>query len=371
MHIKKFFNRYLFFSVVIAASYVVYKQSTYHTVHHAVPATRTIKTLYGSVDVSEPVILELLDSVPMKRLQHINQYGVMAFVRPEQKYTRYEHSLGVFYLLRHFGATLEEQVAGLLHDISHTAFSHIADFLHGTHKDKYSYQDKIFKEYLDKTGVLAILKKHGLERVADYGTKVEYKILKDNLPNLCADRLEYNLYGGLVEEWITPEEIRSLVAALRYQDGQWIFTTKEAAERFAKLSIDLSVQNWCSAENAVASTTLAAILKEGFAQGVVTEDDFHFSTDAIVWQKLRAADDATIKKLFKRLDALDSCYQAGTPEQHDLYFSGKFRGIDPLVFSADGKSVQRLSQVSHTFALYLKEQESTCREFYIQYKMPH
>ena len=43
--------------------------------------------------------------------------------------TRFEHSLGVFALLRRLRAPRREQVAGLLHDISHTAFSHAVDFV--------------------------------------------------------------------------------------------------------------------------------------------------------------------------------------------------------------------------------------------------
>jgi len=328
---------------------------------------QTIDTVYGSIQVSEPVIIEILKSAPMQRLKEINQYGVMAFIRPEQKYTRYEHSLGVFYLLRHFGASLEEQVAGLLHDISHTAFSHVADFLHGTHKDKYSYQDTIFKEYLITTGLFAILKKYGLERVAEFGKTVEYKMLKDDLPNLCADRLEYNLYGGLVEGWLTPQEIREIVQAVRYVAGRWIFTTTQAAEKFAKISIDLSVQNWCSAENAVASTTLADILKRGFDQGIITQNDFHYTTDILVWNKLRNASDDMIQQWFTRLDHLAHAYQEGTSEQHDLYFSGKFRGIDPLVCQDGLKQVKRLSEIKSDFARYLHNQEKMCREFFIRY----
>ena len=48
---------------------------------------------------------------------------------PVQERDPFEHSLGVYLLLRRLGADRREQVAGLLHDISHTAFSHAVDFL--------------------------------------------------------------------------------------------------------------------------------------------------------------------------------------------------------------------------------------------------
>lgn len=326
---------------------------------------RTVETIYGSVKVTEPVLLELLDHPAMHRLKDINQYGIMAFVKPEQKYTRYVHSLGVFYMLRTFGADLEEQVAGLLHDVSHTTFSHVADFIYGSVLDKYSYQDSIFKWYLSETGLLAVLKKHGFERVADFGNGVEYKMLKDDLPNLCADRLEYNLYGGYVEGWLTAQEMKDIVKEVRYQHGQWIFTTPKAAKKFAKVSIDLSIQNWTSAENAFISTTMASILQRAFTLGIVSKKDFHFSTDQKIMDALRKSKDQMIGLWFSKIDNHAQSYGLGTPKEHDLHFKGKFRGVDPLVLK-NGKLV-RLTKIDSHFAQYLAHQQAACREHYIAY----
>lgn len=327
--------------------------------------TRTVETVYGSVEVTEPVLLELLDHKAMHRLKSINQYGIMAYVKPEQKYDRYEHSLGVFYMLRTFGADLEEQVAGLLHDVSHTAFSHVADFMYDSVLDKYSYQDSIFKWYLSETGLLAVLEKHGFERVANFGNGVEYKMLKDDLPNLCADRLEYNLYGGYVEGWLTAQEMRDVVKQVQYKDGQWVFTSADAAKKFAKVTVDLSVQNWSSAENGFVSTVMASILKRAFTLGIITKDDFHFSTDEKVMNTLRDSDDQMIIGWFKKIDNCSKSYQAGTAKKHDLYFKGKFRGVDPLV-SQNGKLI-RLTDLDQNFTHYLKTQRSCCKEQYIIY----
>lgn len=327
--------------------------------------TRTVETVYGSVKVTEPVLLELLEHPSFHRLKNINQYGIMAFVKPEQKYTRHEHSLSVFYMLRTFGADLEEQVAGLLHDVSHTAFSHVADFVHGSVQDKYSYQDSIFKWYLSETGLLKVLQKHGFERVADFGNGVEYKMLKDDLPNLCADRLEYNLYGGYVEGWLTAQEMKAIVKKITYKDGQWMFTCPQAAKTFAKISIDLSVQNWSSAENAFISTTIASVLKRAFTLGVITKDDFHFSTDKKVMDALRKSNDQMIVTWLSKIDNHAQSYKQGTPQKYDLHFKGKFRGVDPLI-STDGK-VMRLTALDEEYADYLKTQKAKCKEHYIAY----
>lgn len=95
-----------------------------------------IETYYGVLELNRaevPLLSELLNSQPVQRLKHINQYGIIQLVDSQghnnESYTRYDHSLGVLYLLNYFRAPFEEQVSGLLHDISHTAFSHVSDYL--------------------------------------------------------------------------------------------------------------------------------------------------------------------------------------------------------------------------------------------------
>jgi hypothetical protein len=80
--------------------------------------------LYGSFKIKEKVLLDLLKSQPVQRLKGVSQQG---FPKRETKtdfpiFTRYEHSVGVMLLLRRLNASVEEQVAGLIHDVSHTAF---------------------------------------------------------------------------------------------------------------------------------------------------------------------------------------------------------------------------------------------------------
>src|SRR5947208_342923 len=85
--------------------------------------------VYGDAVIEEPGILELIGCPTFERLKGVRQAGPSALAFPFKNVTRFEHSLGVFLLLRRLGADRREQVAGLLHDISHTAFSHAVDFL--------------------------------------------------------------------------------------------------------------------------------------------------------------------------------------------------------------------------------------------------
>ena len=326
----------------------------------------TIETVYGSANITEPVIIEIINSKAMQRLKKINQYGVIAFVKKDQHYDRFQHSIGVFYLIRKFGGSVEEQVAGLLHDISHTAFSHVADFLSDSLLEKKSYQDKIFSWYVANTDIKAILDKYNLSHLAENGVCDSYKILKNDLPSLCADRLEYNLFGGIVEGWITAEEVRHVVDHIEYQNEDWIFTDKKSARIFADMTIRLSVQNWCSHENAFIGTEAAKLIKRGIALNVIEMDDLHFSHDDKVWNKLISHDDQEMKTIYNRIMNHQSHYSLCDKGQHDTYSKGKYRGVDPLV-SING-NLHRLSTIDTSFAEYNKKSYNSVKDgWYIKY----
>ncbi|MDR3559265.1 MAG: hypothetical protein P4L58_02590, partial [Candidatus Pacebacteria bacterium] len=104
---------------------------------------------YGQVEITEPVILDLLNSPELQRLKEISQAGYYEPYYPGTNHSRYEHSLGDCLLLNKFGATIEEQIAGLIHDVSHSAFSHAVDYalFEGSEKE-HNHQDNYFEEFV-------------------------------------------------------------------------------------------------------------------------------------------------------------------------------------------------------------------------------
>jgi len=54
--------------------------------------------IYGRIVVKEPVIVELIQSRPMQRLKEISQDGAIHFIQPVRNVTRFEHSIGAWYL---------------------------------------------------------------------------------------------------------------------------------------------------------------------------------------------------------------------------------------------------------------------------------
>jgi hypothetical protein len=290
----------------------------------------------------------------------------MKFIKPEEEYTRYQHSIGVLYLLRIFGASLEEQVMGLLHDVSHTVFSHVADYLFNTIQDKYSYQDSIFCWYIEQTDLAPILAKYDLSWLCTPQILDSFSMLKNNIPNLCADRLEYNLYGGYLEGLLTKDDIMNIINSLSYTDNAWVFNDITTARLFAHVALKLCTDIWCADWNCFIYSETAKLLQRACQLDYITIDELIFSDDATVWNKLCNIYDDTIQRQISRILRYKTEFVRGNTEIHDYIIQGKFRWIDPLIRTKAGTI--RLSTLDTHFEEYIKTVQKEFREpYYITY----
>src|SRR3954453_15498340 len=143
--------------------------------------------VYGEVTIDDPRLLALIACPTFQRLRGIRQSGPSACAFPFKTVTRFEHSLGVYHLLRRLGAERRQQVAGLLHDISHTAFSHAVDFVFSS--EEQAHHEGLKPEFLERPDVAAALRELGFQP-RDFFDDSIYPLLERPLPSLCADRLD-------------------------------------------------------------------------------------------------------------------------------------------------------------------------------------
>lgn len=295
--------------------------------------------VYGTIKIEEAVLLDLIKSPAFQRLKDIRQYGVMCYARNEPEFTRYQHSLGVFFLAKKYGAPLEEQIAALLHDVSHTVFSHVGDRFFKTNYcigGKSSYQDMIHEWYLEKSGVADILKMYGFEEACSNDSKKRHCCLDQCLPDLCADRIEYNITGGLIDELISAEEINTMLSHLRFEDKKWFFDDIESAKKFGLISLALSESRWGSPWSGFIDHSAAQALQRAYELGIITLDEIHFSSDDIIWQKLATSNDSEIAGHIYRIEHCQEYWSLGTPQDYDIYINTKFSGTDPLIKTESG-----------------------------------
>lgn len=307
-----------------------------------------VQSEYGTYTLQEPILKDLITSCAMERLKNIRQYGVTCYTRNNQDFSRYEHSLGVFALLRHFNAPLEEQIAGLLHDVSHTVFSHVGDVLFNQYFNRYSYQDDIHEWFLEKVGIMTILKRYQLQDCCSEKAKKTMRMLEQDKPDLCADRIDYLLRGGLYDNLLTQEDITSIVDNLTFHNGLWICRTLESAQKIGTVSLWLSEHIFSSAFNAFTYTHAANALKRGLDLNILSLDDIHFSTDNIVWTKLKNATDTEIQKSINKIEHYNNYFTLGNETDHDIHYNAKFLGVDPWVETEHG--IERLSTLDETYA---------------------
>src|SRR3989338_7816917 len=283
--------------------------------------------IYGSEEIKEKVLVDLINSAPVQRLKGIAQFGIPDEYSHKKGFSRYEHSIGVLILLRKLKADLVEQSAGILHDISHTAFSHVVDGVAGD-PTKEDYQDKRHKEFIKNSCVKNILEKYDF----DYKkiSKLEnFSLLEREMPSLCADRLDYSLRELEMSKGF--DFVNNIFLDLENKNNQIVFKTKEIAEIFAKEYMLLQKENWGSNQARVRYYLLSSVLKKALDNRIIVFDDLNFCNDKYVLENLNL--------LRNNLSIVYS--------DDGIELKKKFRYIDPEI-SVNG-SFKKLSELSNEY----------------------
>lgn len=313
-----------------------------------------IQTAYGQLAIDDPLAVDLIQSPSFQRLKHINQYGVVKYITPTENYTRFEHSLGVYHLLKMANVSREEQIAGLLHDVSHTVFSHVGDYVFQDQYPGDSYQDDIHLWYLKECGIDKILTEYGIDVETVDHKRDDFSALDRPLPYLCADRIEYNLQGGLLRGLLSRAEFDRISGELVFEKGEWSLKTAESALILGRCSLEMTTTLWGAAWESLSYRFAAEALRRAFDIQLVTFEEFHFSTDDAVWEKLSTSTDPVISALIQKICNIHEEFTLTDHGKEDLLLTLKFRGLDPLVKTENG-----LIHLTSLYPSYLEEFNKT------------
>lgn len=297
----------------------------------------TVATFYGPLEVDEPVLLELIESPTFQRLKSIHQYGIAYYLDFPEEYNRYDHSMGVFAILRLKGASLEEQIAGLLHDVSHTAFSHVGDWIYGQEHTDGDYQTSVHEGFLKKYGLGEILAKYDLEAAQVMPLESLFPMLEQKGPTLCADRIDYNIQGAYYQGYITHAEAIEILGDLQYIDGDWVSTRPDLMAKIGSFSLYMSSECWGSATNHFTSRWFANAILRGVALGLLTYEDINFGIDDTIWSVLNESPDPQIRRWMRMVMNSANHFSPVPVSQADEVIRSKFRGIDPWILVEGGK----------------------------------
>jgi len=254
--------------------------------------------VYGPVSIDEPVLLDLIGTRAFQRLNHVLQHGITGFLKMTQPITRFQHSVGVMLLTRQLGAPVQEQIAALLHDVSHTAFSHVIDHVFGVPTGE-SYHERMKAPYLERSDIPPILAKYGYDW-RDFIHEAAYPILEQPAPALCTDRLDYFFRDGLALGLLTAPEATGAIAHLVVRDNQIGVDDLQTAQWLASTYLKADEQSW-SAINAIGLYEfMAQLIQTGLRVSAITEADV-WLTDGQLWDKLSQCPDPNLQLQLTRL----------------------------------------------------------------------
>lgn len=276
--------------------------------------------VYGKMELDDS-ILDLTEASVVQRLKGISQGGAVQFAYPEIKTTRFEHSVGVSYLIKLLGGDLKEQVAGLLHDVSHTAFSHVVDYVLENQKE--DYHETIKEKFLTATDLNQKLEKHNFTG-KDFYHEDGFPILEKPLPKLCADRIDYTLRDLISFKKITPGEAREFIDDLVFYNGEIAVRTPRMAEWFKQSYQILNNGFFRDPKNLIANDILKRLLKSALQKKIITLEDF-VKTDQEMIEIILSSKEQDLLQQWNQLNNIDPRTQ-NIPE-----VPFKERVIEPLI----------------------------------------
>ncbi|MBK5473059.1 MULTISPECIES: HD domain-containing protein [Bacillus] len=282
-----------------------------------------LDVIYGEFKVDK-VLEELILSKPVQRLKGVHQAGASYLMNEKWNVTRFDHSVGAMLLIKKLGGSVEEQIAGLLHDVSHTAFSHVIDYVFDNENE--SYHEEIFSSVVKNSEIPAILSKHGYNYEDILLDDSKWTLLEKSAPELCADRVDYTLRDMFTYGYISLEEVHSFLEDLIEVDGKMVLQNIEIAEWFTKTYYKEVIDFFMKPMNIYGNDMLAKTLKLALHKKIIHPDDFLLEDHELI-TKLRLCKDQEVDALLRKVHP--SIEVKEDRNEYDLHQKNKVRLIDP------------------------------------------
>ncbi|EHL71154.1 hypothetical protein HMPREF1014_03514 [Bacillus sp. 7_6_55CFAA_CT2] len=309
--------------------------------------------LYGEFEVDQ-VVEELISSKSMQRLKGIHQAGASYLMNEKWNVTRFDHSVGVMLLVKKLGGSVEEQIAGLLHDVSHTAFSHVIDYVFDNEDE--SYHEEIFSSVVKNSEIPAILAKYGYNYEDILLDDSKWTLLERSAPELCADRVDYTLRDMYTYGYVSLEEVHSFLEDVIEVKGEMVLQNIEIAEWFTETYYKEVIDFFMEPMNIYGNDMLAKTLKVALHKRIIHADDFLLEDEELI-SKLQQCTDSEVHALLRKVHPNVKVKE--DRNDYDLYQKNKVRLIDSPLFregevvpsSVVSEKIRQMSEVAYEKAL--------------------
>ncbi|PGS95946.1 hypothetical protein COC98_18240 [Bacillus anthracis] len=309
--------------------------------------------LYGEFEV-DPVVEELIVSKSVQRLKGIHQNGASYLINENWNVTRFDHSVGVMLLIKKLGGSVEEQIAGLLHDVSHTAFSHVIDYVFDNSNE--SYHEEIFSSVVKNSDIPAILAKYGYNYEDILLDDSKWTLLERSAPELCADRVDYTLRDMYTYGYISLEEAHSFLEDVIAVEGKMVLQSIEMADWFTETYYKEVIDFFMKPMNIYGNDMLAKTLKLAIHKKIIQADDFLLEDDELIL-KLKQCSDPEVHALVSKVHPNVKVKE--DRNDFDLQQKNKVRLIDPPLLhdgevihsSVVSENIRKMSEVAYEKAV--------------------
>lgn len=300
-------------------------------------------------------IQEFANTPSMLRLKQVGmhcgcEYTNFPIFRNLDKYTRYDHSLGVALIIYHFTQDIKQSVAGLFHDIASPSFSHVIDFLNNDHLTQESTEDGTY-EIIDKdVEIQKLLRKYQLTTtdVCDYHM---YPIADNDTPLVSADRLEYTLNNMINFDYANMECISAIyqniiVSTNEHDEMELQFKDVYYANTFALGSLFCS-KIYVSDPDRYSMQYLAELLKTAIEYKIIQYHDLYQDEPYII-HKLETSILQTQWNHFKQLTTMYTNTTQSSEDYRKIF--AKKRYINPYI-----QNKGRLTSIDTNYAYQLQQ----------------
>lgn len=286
-------------------------------------------------------IKEITEIKEMQRLKNVGQNCGRDYISNEiqtfeYNYSRLDHSIGVSLIIWNFTKSMKQSIAGLLHDIATPTFSHVIDYYNNDDEKQVSTECLTPNIIKNSKELEIILSKYGLnvEDVIDYSV---YPIADNNMPQLSADRLEYNLYMATSRKLIDMNEARNIYQNIQIvknenNEDEMCFTDIKLAKKFSEIALSNGI--YMSGDvSTITNKLLSDILKLSVKEKVLKPQMFMDNTEEDVVYILENSKNLKVKKMwdkFKNFNKIDETNELIT-EKYSIKATGKKRYINPLI----------------------------------------
>ncbi|KAA0786719.1 HD domain-containing protein [Bacillus wiedmannii] len=309
--------------------------------------------LYGEFEVDQ-VLEELILSKSVQRLKGIHQNGASYLINEKWNVTRFDHSVGVMLLVKKLGGSVEEQIAGLLHDVSHTAFSHVIDYVFDNINE--SYHEEIFSSVVKNSEIPAILSKYGYNYEEILLDDSKWTLLERSAPELCADRVDYTLRDMYTYGYTSLEEVHRFLEDVIAVDGKMVLQSIEVAEWFTEMYYKEVIDFFMKPMNIYGNDMLAKTLKLALHKKVIHAEDFLLKDEELI-SKLQQCSEPEVHALLSKVHP--NVIVKEDRNDYDLYQKNKVRLIDPPFLregevvrsSVVSEKIKQMSEVAYEKAM--------------------